>query len=168
MIISSPVGDRSGPVPGTRTLLQLSQGMHTAAPAAPLEVERQPSVSTRAGAGEIARQGRRRSSALARAIGTPIRAKPGNFWHASAKSRAALPRDCRQPGASQSSAKNYWQDTPEHAQDHKSSRYGATNQPTALQGEEGTFPGGKVISSLAPALSLTTTGAGWGPTGYWG
>lgn len=77
-------------------------------------------------------------------------------------------RDCRQPGASQSSARNCWQDTPEHAQDHKSSCYGAANQPAALQGEEGTFPGGKVISLLAPALSLTTTGAGQGPTGYRG
>lgn len=51
------------------------------------------------------------------------------------------PRRCQQPGGSQSSARNYWQDTPELAQDHKSSSSGATNRPAAPQGQEGTFPG---------------------------
>jgi len=40
-------GDRSGPVPGTRT----QRGMSGAASAAPLEAEKQPAVSVRAGAG---------------------------------------------------------------------------------------------------------------------
>lgn len=52
--------------------------MRGAAPAAPLEAERQPAASVRAGASETARRGGRRSSALARAIGTLIGAKPGN------------------------------------------------------------------------------------------
>lgn len=38
---------------------------------------------------------------------------------------------------------NYRQDTPEQAQDHKSSCDGGTNPARALRGEEGTFPRGK-------------------------
>lgn len=68
------------------------------------------------------------------------------------KAEKRSPRDCQQPGGSQSSARNRWQDTPEHAQGHKSSSSGATNQPGALRGQEGTFPGGKGYLLAGPGL----------------
>lgn len=68
------------------------------------------------------------------------------------KAEKRSPRDCQEPGGSQSSARNRWQDTPEHAQGHKSSSSGATNQPGALRGQEGTFPGGKGYLLAGPGL----------------
>lgn len=108
---------------------------------------------------QTAHQGGRRSSALARAAGTPVNAKLGTHRPSTGtpvpKAEQHSLRNCQQPGASQSSAKNSWQDTPEHAQDHKSSCYGATNQPAALQDVEGTFPGGKGYLLGWPWLHLS-------------
>lgn len=73
------------------------------------------------------------------------------------KQRSAPRGTCQQPGGSQSSARNRWQDAPEHAQGHKSSGSGAAKQPAAPRGQEGTSPGGKVISSLA----LLSGNSGW-------
>lgn len=156
---SSRRSDRSGPVPGIGTLLKFSLGMQEQPQQCPWKwkvsrrraskprpADGSPGWEEKLGSG----QGCRHRSTPSWELTAPAPA------HRCQKAEQRSPRNCQQPGASQSSAKNSWQDTPEHAQDHKSSCYGATNQPAALQDEEG----GKVISLAGPG-SISHNNRGW-------
>lgn len=133
-------GDMSAPVPAMGMLLQHNPGVNRAGKA----TEHQ------------SRAWRK---------GTEREEKPGSHqgsrhtgWElsAGAKKQRRAPRGTAK---SQSSARNHRQDTPEHAQGHKSSSSAATNQPAALQGQEGIFRRGKVISLSLLSASAQDTGA---------
>lgn len=101
----------------------------------PLEEEKQPAAKGRAWE-ETLGSGRR-------AISTLIRADPGKELPQRQKRSSDSPGGALTTESYPEFSSNYWQDAPEHAEEHKSSCRGAA------EGTEGTFPGGEVISSLA-------------------
>lgn len=85
---------------------------------------------------------------------------PGWELTAGAKSREVLRRDCQEPGGSQSSARNRWQDVPEHAQGHKSSSSGPRTSPRLCRARRGLFRGERLGYLLAGPGSVSRS-RGW-------